>query len=96
MATERQKMAAAAGLTVALALLLWSRRAQAQDPDKAMLFGQVTDIDTGAGIQGISVNCNGYSANTNTAGDYAIVNIEPGSYSVLFTDPLGRYAPQEV
>ena len=78
------------------AVWLFLRRKVAADPDKAILFGKVTDADTLAGVQGIDVNCNGYAAKTNGGGDYQIINIPPGTYSVTFTDPLERYEPQEV
>lgn len=78
------------------ALWLFLRRKVAADPDKAILFGKVTDADSLAGIQGIDVNCDGYAAKTNAGGDYQIINIQPGTYSVTFMDPLGRYEPQVV
>ena len=78
------------------ALWLFLRRKVAADPDKAILFGKVTDAYSLAGIQGIDVNCDGYAAKTNDGGDYQIINIPPGTYSVTFMDPLGRYEPQEV
>lgn len=77
------------------AVWLFLRRKVA-DPDKAILFGKVTDAGTLAGIQGINVACDGYTGKTNTGGDYQIINIPPGTYSVTFTDPLGRYQPQGV
>lgn len=78
------------------AVWLFLRRKVAADPNKAILFGQVVNADTLAGIQGIDVNCNGHAAKTNGGGDYQIINIPPGTYSVIFTDPLGRYEPQGV
>ena len=72
------------------------RRKVVADPDKAILFGKVTDAGTLAGIQGVDVNCNGHTAKTNSGGDYEIINIPPGTYSVTFTDSLGRYEPQAV
>ena len=78
------------------ALWFFLRRKVAADPDKAILFGKVTDAYSLAGIKGIDVSCDGYAAKTNGGGDYQIINIPPGTYSVSFTDPLGRYAPQEV
>lgn len=80
-----------AGAIAALLLLL--RRRVASDPDKATLYGKVRDADTNHPIQGINVACNGYTGETNASGDYRIINIEPGTYDVLFTDPLERYEP---
>lgn len=95
---ERKKAAAiAAGVAVAGALILLCRRgAGAQDPEKALLYGAVTDVETGSPISGINVACNGYSAKTGGDGSYEILNIEPGTYSVVFSDPHGRYYPVEV
>lgn len=78
------------------ALWFFLRRKVVADPDKAILFGKVTDADTLAGIKGINVNCDGYTGKTDAAGNYQIINIPPGTYSVTFTDPLGRYEPQAV
>lgn len=78
------------------AVWLFFRRKVVPDPDKAILFGKVTDADTLAPIQGIDVNCNGHAAKTNGGGDYQIINIPAGTYSVTFTDPLSRYEPQVV
>jgi len=63
----------------------------AAPPLTAILYGTVTSIDTGAPIGGIDVNCGGYTDTTAPDGTYRIENIPPGEYSVVFTDPLGRY-----
>jgi len=73
------------------ALWYFLRRKVDVDPELAILYGKVTDAETAAGIKDINVNCNGYTGKTNSAGDYQIINIEPGTYDVMFTDPLGRY-----
>jgi hypothetical protein len=65
-------------------------------PELATLWGTVTDVRTGKPIDGIDVACNGRYAATNTNGQYEIRNIEPGTYSVLFTDPQGQYEPLEI
>ena len=70
-----------------------SRKVSA-DPNKAILFGNVTDVDTGHGIQGVSVACDGYTAKTDSHGDYNIINIEPGEYYVSFQHP--NYQPVQV
>lgn len=91
---QDKKKAAGIGAGIALILgIVLCRRAHAQQPDKAMLYGLVTDIETGNPISGIDVNCNGYTAKTTGLGNYQILNIEPGTYSVTFTDPHGRYEP---
>jgi hypothetical protein len=71
------------------AFLTWLLRRQ--KPNTAVLFGQVTDADTGIGIEGISVDCDGYSKETDANGNYRIANIPAGTYTVRFTDPYGRY-----
>jgi hypothetical protein len=95
MTEEEKKKAAAVGTgIVIIAAIFLCLRGKEQEPDKAMLFGEVTDLDTGEPINNISVLCNGYAGETDLNGLYQILNIEPGTYSVTFTDPYGRY--QEV
>jgi hypothetical protein len=60
-------------------------------PGTAVLYGQVTDAQTGTAIEGIQVSCDSYTGMTGADGQYRIENITPGDYSVTFTDPLGRY-----
>jgi len=92
MPTDNEKaIAIGAGLAVAGALIL-ALKAKGQEPDMAMLYGLVTDAETGLPIKDINVNCNGYTGKTNARGEYQIINIEPGLYPVTFFDPLGRYA----
>jgi len=87
---DKKALAVGAGVAVAAALLL-VRKTHAE-PDKAILFGQVTDAETGDPVNNINVSCNGYIGKTNSAGSYRIINIEPGTYDVTFTDPYGQYA----
>ena len=77
-----------------LAYYFWRRSVGAEpppepEPDKATLFGVVTDAVTGHPIQGVNVDCDGpagaYSAPTASNGMYQFQNIEPGSYEVVFT-----------
>jgi len=88
---EKEKKAALIIIPIGLgAFLLWwfTRRV---DPNKAILYGLVTDAETEAAISDIDVNCDGYAGKTNANGEYVITNIPPGTYSVTFTDPYGRY-----
>jgi hypothetical protein len=64
-------------------------------PELATLWGIVTDA-INSPIAGIDVECNGHYTTTNTNGRYEIPDIEPGIYSVFFTDPQGQYEPLEV
>lgn len=57
-------------------------------PETASLFGTVTDVDTGGGIQGVAVEIIGVgSTTTNANGYYTISDITPGSYTVRFSHP---------
>ena len=60
-------------------------------PQTAILYGTVKDASTTGVIEGIVVDCGGYTDTTKTDGTYRIENILPGSYSVSFTDPSGQY-----
>jgi len=44
--------------------------------------GKITDTTTGAGIQNASITIGGQTSYTNSSGDYYIVNILPGTYSI--------------
>ena len=57
----------------------------------AILYGTVKDPSTMVVIEGIVVDCGGYTDTTGVDGLYHIENILPGSYSVSFTDPIGQY-----
>jgi len=75
------------------AAFLLTRKAAA-DPNKAILYGHVSDVQTEAGINNASVHCAGLTAKTNADGNYSIINIPPGTYGVTFTHP--SYYPLEV
>lgn len=59
--------------------------------ETAILYGLVTDIDTGYPIAGIVISCDSYTDTTGTDGLYRIEDIPPGTYTVTFSDPLERY-----
>lgn len=59
----------------------------------AVLYGTVTDAETGLPIEGIDVDCGGYTDTTGSDGTYRIEDIPPGMYTVVFSDPLNRYEP---
>jgi hypothetical protein len=62
----------------------------------ATVYGIVVDGTNGEPIEGIEVNCNGYTAVTDSSGRYYIEGIPPGGYTITFTDPLGRYQQGQV
>ncbi|GAI43185.1 unnamed protein product, partial [marine sediment metagenome] len=41
--------------------------------------------DTGLAIKNINVDCDGYTGKTDAAGNYQIINIPPGQYTVTFS-----------
>jgi len=66
----------------------------------ATLHGQVSDEPTGVPIEGILITCKGskglYTTITSGDGSYRLEHLTPGSYTVMFTDPQGRYQPKVV
>ena len=97
MEADKKKKIAGAGILGGIGLLfLLIKRAHGipePPPDKANLYGKVTNAQTGKAIQGIEVSFNGYAGVTQSNGSYLIENINPGAYAVTFQDPLGRYEP---
>ena len=89
---ETKKKVGIGAILAALALLfLWVKKAGAQ-PEKATLWGIVSDASTGSPVAGINVTLDSLSTTTNSSGKYEFLNIEPGTYSSLtFSDPLGQY-----
>ena len=94
MEADKKKKIAGAGILGGILLFLLIKRAHGipePPPDKANLYGKVTNAQTGKAIQGIEVSFNGYAGVTQSDGYYLIENIIPGAYAVTFQDPLGRY-----
>jgi len=89
---ERKKgIAAAAGVGGAILTFLLLRKKAVSDPDKAELYGKVTNAQTGGNVAGAVVAITGpggvYDAVTAGNGNYRIINIEPGTYSGAVTHP---------
>ena len=91
---KEKKIAAGTALGALLLYLLLRRRAPS--PGTAILEGMVIDDETAAPIPGIQVACNGYGGETGANGRYGIADIPPGTYTVIFTDPLARYETQVI
>jgi len=60
-------------------------------PELASLWGIVTDAGTGSPIQAIEVFLDSWVVSTGPDGRYEFLEVEPGVYELVFTDPLGRY-----
>ncbi len=62
-------------------------------PALGVIAGRVIDADTGAAVEGVTVQTRGwgYSATTNTDGRYTLANLEPHAYGLKFKDDRQRY-----
>lgn len=92
---EKKKAGAVVAAAIILALFLCRKVKGAPPtppPGLAVLWGHVTAAQTGDPIEGVEVACDSYFAITDSGGYYEIQDIEPGIYTLTFTDPLGRYA----
>ena len=94
-----KKIAAGIGLAALagfLAWKFWPRPPEDEEPlpveGTATLRGYVTDSVTGKEIPEIDVTLNSLKDTTTFRGRYKFIDIEPISYELIFTDPLGRYA----
>ena len=95
MAKDKEKVGIGALFLAILALLFfWKKKPPEPPPEgKAILWGIVTDASTGKSITGIEAALDSMVVATGTDGRYEFANVEPGTYSLIFTDPLGRYEP---
>jgi hypothetical protein len=95
MKTEEKTALKVLGVGAAVVGVGWLvSKAVAAPPGLARLWGMVTDADTGQPVSGIEVTLDGLATTTNGGGGYEFARVEPGIYSVMFTDPLGRYQSQ--
>ncbi|MBA7599358.1 hypothetical protein ES703_06390 [subsurface metagenome] len=53
-------------------------------PGRATFYGRVTDAVTGSPISGVLVVLNGMQVFTDAQGNYALTDLEPGSYTIAF------------
>ena len=97
MAKEDKKKEISALFLALLAFLFFWKKAKPSppepEPELATLWGVVTDASTGNTISGIEATLDSLLITTGTDGRYEFANVEPGTYSLIFTDPLGRYEP---
>jgi len=63
-------------------------------PGFATLWGIVTDAETGNPIEGIEVSSDELVVISSASGEYEFKEIEPRTYNITFSDPLGRYQRQ--
>jgi len=64
--------------------VLTRRRPSIPPPGEAILYGMVTDIDTGYPIEGVKISLDGLVTHTDSNGAYAFDGVEPGTYTVIF------------
>ena len=76
----------AIGIAAAATLVVWlvSKARAEPEPGLANLYGKVTDSATGQSILGALVTLNGQQAQTDSSGNYKFLNLEPGTYQVVF------------
>lgn len=85
---DKKKIAAGVGIVVAatgIILLATAAKAAPPEPGLANLYGKVTDAVTGNKIPDVLVSLDGMQTYTDSAGNYAFANIEPGEYALQFS-----------
>ncbi len=72
---------------LALLLVLFPLALTAQDADTGAIAGRVVDTWQGSPLGGVTVLVRGTTLGTTTdaAGNYAVANVPPGTYAVVFT-----------
>jgi hypothetical protein len=75
---------AAIATGVALYLITRAKAPPLPPPGGAVLYGVVTDIDTGYPIEGVRVSLDGLVTYTDSSGAYAFDGVEPDAYTVIF------------
>lgn len=76
---------AAIATGVAIYLLTRAKAPPLPPPGGAILYGMVTDADTGYPIEGVRISLNGLITYTDSSGAYAFDGVEPGEYVVQFS-----------
>jgi len=87
MAQDKKKIAIVGGaLAVIAGIVVFATRAKAAPPPGlANLYGKVTDAETGKKIPDVLVSLNGLQVYTDSAGNYAFADLEPGAYVLQFS-----------
>ena len=99
MDNDTKKAIAVIGIaTLGVGAALYFTKDTAADPDVglATLWGTVQDAETDEKLSGINVSLGLNMTTTDSNGKYEFVNIEPGSYMLVFTDPSGEYEMLEI
>ena len=84
---DKKKIAIGAGVASAIgAIIYFATRAKkaVPPPGGAILYGIVTDADTGDPIEGVKISLDGLVTHTDSNGAYAFDGVEPGAYTVIF------------
>jgi len=76
---------AGAAIATGTALYFITRAKVAPPPGGAILYGMVTDADTGDPIEGVRISLNGLVTYTDSSGAYAFDGVAPGAYRVEFS-----------
>jgi hypothetical protein len=76
---------AGAAIATGAALYFITRAKATPPPGGAILYGIVTDADTGLPIKDVKVSINGLVTYTDSSGAYAFDGVAPGAYRVEFS-----------
>ena len=81
---KRAMAVGAIALGSSLLIFALTRKAGAA-PGKANLYGKVTDAITGQALPEVLVSLNGIATHTDSGGNYAFTDLEPGEYILQFS-----------
>lgn len=92
MAIKTEHLLIVGGVVIAGAYALSKLLAEKPKPG---LYGLVVDALTGDPIEGIVATLNSAETTTDLNGKFQFLNITPGTYTLILTDPAGRYREYE-
>ena len=83
---DKKKIAIGLGIAAGAGVLIYVLTRPDEElppppPDKANLYGKVTDAETGSVLPDVLITLDGLSAYTGLNGNYTFLNLTPGSYS---------------